>query len=296
MRPALSAVDNHEEAVRNFYADDGEAAALAYDELMGQEGQKGRMWFHGDRLVLKATGSPHEARLAMLRWMADQAELTAGSWVLEFGSGSGGAAVELAAMTGAQISGCSNVESNNRRARLLADDRGMSGRVTFTTIGNLDYKHLAAWPAGCFDAVAFNESLCHLPDRGAFFRAAHRVLRPGGWLVGTDWIQRPYGEYQSPQRIATLTDPVVESYHLASLGTVDSYAQQIGDAGFSVEIAVDEYPKPLLCLDFTETQETWSAYVGPSADLHNRGKKALDLARAAGVFSVARWAATRPRQ
>lgn len=283
----MTVVASHEETVRHFYDDAGEGAARAYDQLMG------RMWFHGDRIVEEQTGSPHEARLALLRWMADQATLTRGAVALEFGPGTGGAATELAAMTGAVIIGCGNVESTNNRARQLAAERGLSDRAVFVTVGDRDYQHLAAWPTASLDALVFMESVCHLPNQPAFFDAAFRVLRAGGRLVGLDWIQRPFGIYRTPEQIAEIIDPVVHHFRLAGLGTPDSYAQMMRDAGFTVELAADEYPDQH-CYGSTEPVETWRDYQGPSTDLHSSSKTALDRARAAGVFSVARWVATRP--
>jgi cyclopropane fatty-acyl-phospholipid synthase-like methyltransferase len=283
----MSVVVGHEEAVRNFYDDDGEGAARAYDQLMG------RMWFHGDRLVEEETGSPDTARHAMLRWIGETAKLTAGTYALEFGAGTGGGAVELAATTGAVVVGVSNADSPLRRARELATERGLDGRAVFTTIGDLDYKHFQAWPDGALDAVLFMESVCHLPDQAAFFRAAHRIVKPGGWLVGMDWIQRPYGDRRTPEAVAELAGPVIERFRLASLGTVESYATMMTDAGFRVTFAEDEYPG-LLCLGATEPTATWQAYEGTASGLHESSKAALDAARAGGIFSVARWAAQRP--
>ncbi|WP_030442468.1 SAM-dependent methyltransferase [Actinoplanes subtropicus] len=280
--------ESHEAKVANFYDEDtGEGAGLAYTRLMGQ------VWHHGDAQVEKAGGSLQEAAEAMQRRLLRYAQVGPGDRVLDFGSGPGGASVAMAAISGAVFVGVSNTESLSRRARRFAADRAMSDRATFLTIGDLDYRTLQAWPDGSFDAVMFLESVCHLPDKQAFFHAAHRVLRPGGKLVGLDWVQRPWGDYQTAEQRAPIIGPVCEYIRLAGLGTVRQYAQMMQVAGFEVEVAADEFEGEL-CWGSTppDDQQGWLRY-GPSGNLFHDGKQALDRARGAGVFSVAWWAATR---
>jgi SAM-dependent methyltransferase len=40
-----------------------------------------------------------------------------------------------------------------------------------------------------FDVVLFRDSLCRISQRGLLLEAAHKLLRPGGLVVATDWIQ-----------------------------------------------------------------------------------------------------------
>jgi cyclopropane fatty-acyl-phospholipid synthase-like methyltransferase len=285
----MTVAKSHESDVSRFYSEDsgGEAAGRAYKALMGD------MWFHGDWSVQKAGGTAHEARIAMLHRLARHAHLGVGSRVLEFGSGYGGAAVELAATTGATIVGVSNTDSINRYARRLAAQRGLSDRLSFQTIGDHDYKTFPDWPSEDFDAVLFMESVCHLPNKQAFFTAVQRILKPGGRLVGLDWIHRPYGQYRTVEKISRLTDPVCEHFRLAGLGTLDSYVQMMTAAGFVVTHARDEFADEL-CLGSTEPPQAWQDYDGRSHDLIMAGKHSLDTARAAGVFTVGWWAAQRP--
>ncbi|MEV8509640.1 methyltransferase domain-containing protein [Actinoplanes sp. NPDC051475] len=253
----------------------------------------GDTWFHGDWAVQKAGGSAQEAATAMLRRLTDHAGLRPGSRVLEFGAGAGGGAVQMAAMTGATVVGLSNTDSLTVRARRLAAERGVSDLTAFVTVGDEDYKKLAAWPSKSFDAVLFMESVCHLSNKKAFFKAAHRIVKPGGRLVGLDWIQRPYGQYQTSDDIASLIDPVCEHFRLARpMGTLDSYTAMMRSAGFDVTHAEDEFAGEL-CMGSTEAPDVWMTYEGRSGELIRIGKQALDAARAAGVFTVGWWSALR---
>lgn len=282
--------DNHEAKVAHFYDDDnGEDAGAAYIQLMGS------VWHHGDAQVEKAGGSPQDAAEAMQRRLLRYAQLGPGDRALDFGSGPGGATVAMAAVSGAIFVGLSNTESLSRRARQLAAEWEMNERTTFLTVGDLDYRTLLAWPEGCFDAVMFLESVCHLPDRQAFFDAAYRVLRPGGRLVGLDWVQRPWGDYQTPEQRDPIVRPVCDHIRLAGLGTVQQYAEMMRTAGFEVEVAADEFEGEL-CWGSTppDDRQGWLTYDGTAAELFQDGKRALDRARGAGVFSVGWWAGARP--
>ncbi|GIM95695.1 SAM-dependent methyltransferase [Paractinoplanes toevensis] len=277
----------HEHAVRTFYDDGpgGDGAGKAYVALMGD------IWHHGDAGVENDGGSPREAALAMQRRLMTLAGIVPGQRVLDFGSGPGGATCAMARTTGATFVGVSNTETLNERARTLAKARRLDGQVSFVTLGDQDYRTLLAWPDGSFDAVVFLESVCHLTDKQAFFRAAHRVLRPGGRLVGLDWLQRPYGGYQTAEQIEQIIRPVCEHIRLAGLGTLDSYVAMMTRAGFTVSHAEDEFAGRQ-CWGSTPPQDrqAWLTY----SDLFRTGKLVLDAARQAGVFTVGWWAATRP--
>ncbi|WP_213451402.1 SAM-dependent methyltransferase [Rhizomonospora bruguierae] len=283
---------SHEARVRNFYHDGpgGEAAGQAYSALMGD------VWHHGDNAAEKAGKSPLEAAMILEQRLTNLAGIKPGDRVLDFGSGPGGATCAMAIMTGAVFVGLSNTETLSQRARALAEQRDLADRVSFLTVGDTDYRTLTAWPDHSFDAVTFFESVCHLSDKEAFFRAAHRVLRPGGRLVGLDWLQRPFGEHQSPEQIEAFIGAVCEHIRLADLGTLDGYAAMMREAGFTVTHAVDEFAgEPCWGSTPPEDREKWLTYTspGPAGDLFVQGKRALDAARGAGVFTVGWWAAAK---
>lgn len=273
----------HERAVRDFYT----FAGPAYDTLMGRE----RGWFHG----VNTGGTPQEASDAMLDRLAQHLQLGPGFRLFEFGAGTGGGAVQIALRYPVvEIVGVSNNDVLSERARQLAIDSQVGERVSFWTIGDLDYKRFGGWPPHSFHAVFTAEALCHLPDKPAFFGAAHRLLKPGGRLVVLDWLQRPFGDYQTPDQIASVIDPVCRQYALAPpLGSLDSYQQMMRDACFDVLEAHDEYAGEL-CLGSTEPPELWQEYDGPQKEKIAEQKIALDAARAAGPFTVGWFVGEKP--
>lgn len=50
-----------------------------------------------------------------------------------------------------------------------------------------------------FDIVFSKDSIIHIPDKDALFREVYRVLRPGGWVVMSDWYcsDEPFTEEMS---------------------------------------------------------------------------------------------------
>ncbi|MGI5503635.1 SAM-dependent methyltransferase [Lentzea sp. CA-135723] len=274
-----------EQQVREYY----NHAGPAYHALMGQ------FWHHGDLEADRAGLSPEDAAKALARKQVDAAGLRPGDTGLDFGSGVGGTAVFTAEISGANVVGISNNEWLSARAREYAAEHGLGHQAVFLTVGDEDYKTLTPWPTGSLDMVSFYESVCHLPDKAAFFAAAFRVLKPGAALIGVDWIRRPFGDYRTEEQIAPFIRPVEEVISIPGLGTLDEYREMMSASGFIIEAAEDLFPD-VECWGSTppDDGQGWGEYEGEQNTVIHDGKRVLDAARAAGVFSVARWVARKP--
>lgn len=281
-----------EEQVRQFYdgfTDSDGHAGVAYSALMGE------FWHHGEPESEDAGLSPAESAKALERKLIDEVRLPPGGWALDFGSGVGGPTVYMATLReGAHFVGLSNSEWLSQRAREHAAKHNMGKQVSFHTIGDEDYQSLGAWPDNCMDAVLWFESVCHLPDKASFFRSAARILKPGGRLGGIDWVQRPWGEYQSEAQIRRFIEPFQRYIKIPDLGTVDSYRAMIEDAGLVIETAEDLYAG-MKCWGSTPAGDAqgWGVYGGEQAELFHGGKRVLDTARDAGVFTVGKFVAVK---
>lgn len=275
----------HEAKVREYF----DVAGPCLEILVGHT------WHHGDPGVEARGCTVVEACRQLEDDLIAIAGLRRGHRALDFGSGVGGPTLHMAAFSGASFVGLSNNEWLNQRARTLAATLDLTHRVSFLTTGDEDYRTLVAFGDATFDAITFFESVCHLPDKAAFFRAAFRVLRPGARLVGVDRLQRPFAEHLSEAHIMKLMAPVNEHCCIPGHGTVASYRAMLEGAGFVVEVARDMFQN-VQCWGSTppEDRDAWLTYDGPGSEQIRAGKLALDAARDAGVFTVGMFVAQKP--
>jgi tocopherol O-methyltransferase len=279
-----SIVMNYESKVREFY----DSATHCYESIMGYT------WHHGDPEAEAKGLSVLEACQALEKKMMSLSGLKAGQYALDFGSGVGGPTLYMAKLTSAHFVGVANNELCNQKARARAMELGLSELVNFITVGDTDYKHLP-FADGTFDCVTFYESVCHLPDKAAFFREVFRVLKSGSRLVGIDWLQRPFGENQTEEQIMKFMRAVNEAICIPWHGSVEGYSSMIEEAGFQVLLARDLFDG-VKCWGSTPDRERpqWLNYDGPEAQRFRLGKQVLDEARESGVFTVGMFVAAKP--
>ena len=116
-----------------------------------------------------------------------------------------------------------------QRSSTSAERAGLSDRI--------DYKLIEPGPLpltdGSCDVVFGKESWLFIEDRPGFFAEAFRVLRPGGFLVGSDWTSNG----QPP------SDNLLRYYELRGaeydLKTEAWYSEHLEQAGFTRVTTVD---------------------------------------------------------
>lgn len=120
----------------------------------------------------------------------------AGQEVLDIGVGIGGPACALVQDHGAaHVTGIDVEQPVLHKAAELVASRGIQDRITLKQVqpGPLPFEDES------FDVVFSKDSIIHIPGKEALFKDVVRVLRPGGWVVMSDWYcsEEPFTEEMS---------------------------------------------------------------------------------------------------
>jgi len=110
-------------------------------------------------------------------------DLSAGSSVLEIGSGSGRYALHLVQTVGCHVVGVDVNEFGVENANRLSAEAGLADRARFQTC---DVSKPLPFEDASFDAAFSNDVICHIPGRLELLRELCRVLKPGGKLLFSD--------------------------------------------------------------------------------------------------------------
>ncbi len=110
--------------------------------------------------------------------------------VLEVGCGLGGLVVALAQNHGARhVLGIDLEEAVLSRARERVRAAGLEDRVELQQVEAGPFPI----PDASYDVVMCKDTLCHIEDKRPFYAELLRVIRPGGYLIGSDWLHDPAG-------------------------------------------------------------------------------------------------------
>lgn len=147
-----------------------------------------------------------------------------GARVLDIGCGIGGITVDLVRRHGAATAVGIDVERPVcEHARRRVADAGLDGSVEIVLVepGPLPFDDAT------FDIVFSKDSIVHIADKEWLSGEVHRVLRPGGWFVASDWLISHDGE-PSPE-MATYIEAEALDFGMAS---PDRYLRALTGAGF----------------------------------------------------------------
>jgi len=180
----------------------------------------------------KTTSGHADSLLNMNRILADRAGIRPGERVLDAGCGVGGSSFWLAQERGAEVVGITPVSRQVAQAWRFAAQRKLTGHVHFE---QANYTN-TFFPNASFDVVWALESLCHAPDKAAFYREAARILRPGGRLVVAEYIRTarpldPLGE--------RLLQAWLGGWAIPDLDTTEEHRSAMSVSGFA-DIQIDD--------------------------------------------------------
>jgi phosphoethanolamine N-methyltransferase len=163
--------------------------------------------------------------------------------VLDIGCGAGGAAMVIAGLGAAHVTGVDPVHDLVELAR--AESQGSGHDVAFLTI---EPEAPLPFADASFDIVFSKDSWLHVIDKQALLDEVWRVLRPGGRVAAGDWMKGPLPYSNDMLRFIELEGI---PYHQA---TLDEYVDMLTRRGF---------------LDI-RTEDTTQWYAALAADEHRR--------------------------
>lgn len=132
------------------------------------------------------TDQNHPGGAAFVVELAERAEVTADTDVLDLGAGLGGSARYLAWKLGCRVVGVDVSPDRVRDARVLTRLVGLEDRVSFRCA---DFRDLDPEPASA-DVVWGQAAWAHAPDREALLELAAESLRPDGRVAVEDVYER----------------------------------------------------------------------------------------------------------
>lgn len=158
----------------------------------------------------KAKDSKEFAQISLIRLLLETSKIPEGSKVLDVGCGIGGTSRYLASQLGCSVTGITistkqveiakrltaaeaSKETQGAEIAAVEDADGFiklgKGKIKFIELDAEKMGDVFAADSGTFDVVWISEALSHFPDKGLFFRNAHKVLKPGGKLALADWFK-----------------------------------------------------------------------------------------------------------
>ena len=163
---------------------------------------------------------------AMTRAIVEPAGIRPGEFVLDAGCGVGGAAIDIARGYGVRVLGLTVSRRQVEIARLRAAAAGVADQAEFAVA---DCAKRLPLDDACVDVVLTIEAACHFADKAQFLRECHRVLRPGGRLVGSDWMRTTHATDAAAQAALMAVE---DAWHLAGLYSPAEWQALLIQSGF----------------------------------------------------------------
>ena len=234
------------------------------------------------------------AVVRMIGEVVGPARIGAGDVVADAACGVGGTALHLAGTIGCKVIGLNVSEGQIGTARMLAESDELEHLVEFRFS---DCSEAICLPDCSVDVVVTIDGACHMPNRGRFLKECARILRPGGRLVGSDWMA---ATAVSPEEYREHIQPICESWCMVGLENPAGYVDKLQAAGLESVAVVDLSMRCLPNARILGAQESRMRNTARSGTLSADRTVWMErfrlLTRAwfAGAFGVHRFVARKP--
>lgn len=157
--------------------------------------------------------------------------------VLDVGCGIGGPLRNIAAFSGASITGLNNNEFQVSRGEEINRKTGHHDRCNFI---KADFMNIPVADA-TYDGVYEIEATCHAPDATACYKEIFRTLKPGGVFASYEWCTTDEYDPNNPEHKQIALD-IQLGNGLPTVRSTRDVLKALRDAGFEVEEEVDLAP------------------------------------------------------
>ncbi|NQS98093.1 MAG: methyltransferase domain-containing protein [candidate division Zixibacteria bacterium] len=173
--------------------------------------------------------------------LAQKAGIKAGMKGLDLGSALGAGCRFLVKNFGVTMTGLDGTPRMLNWAKERAAAEGLADKIEFHL---QDVTEKYPFADGTFDFVWGEDTWCYLVDKGVLIAEAARVLKPGGIIAFTDWIEGPAGlTDEEAERINTFMKfPYMENQK--------GYEKLLAENGFTVTESTDLTPEFAEYVDF----------------------------------------------
>jgi cyclopropane fatty-acyl-phospholipid synthase-like methyltransferase len=213
------------------------------------------------------TPNLQEAILNTNRWLAQLADIKKEHLILDAGCGIGGSSIFLAQTYNCSVQGITLSRKQVQSARNYAKQKGLDEQVQF------DWKDYTqtGYPDQAYDGIWCIESIQTAPLKEAFFKEAHRILKPGAYLLVGD-IFKPHSY---PIDEAPHMKQCLNGWAMSDFLDLESFSRMASTHGFKQEkhrnVNREVWPS------------VWRLYVASMAGFV--GTKAYNFFRKASFFS-----------
>jgi len=159
--------------------------------------------------------------------LAQRAHVGPGMKGVELNSNNGGGMRALVRLAGVDsMIGVELTKSVVETGRKRTEEEGLSDKIKFINKNSLEN----GLPDASADFVYSKDAWCYMPDKQQIIDQAARIVKPGGKVMFTDWIEgEGLSDPEAQRFLSLMTFPAIP--------TVEEYAQMLKKADFEVEIA-----------------------------------------------------------
>lgn len=197
-----------------------------------------RLLWHGKSLGIhhgfydEGIQTHDQAILRVNEVLADIGNICSVDRVLDAGCGVGGSTIWLAKNIGCEVVGLTISDKQIKKANQNKRREGVSDLVHFL---KRDFSQ-TEFEAESFDVVWAIESICHAQDKQVVIKEMHRVLKPGGRIVISDWFKTKENMAEEER---DLLNKFIHGFSVPSVETPASFRSILAEVGFENILQID---------------------------------------------------------